>query len=98
MIINTKLFSIVYYKTMPSKSLELHSKLFHERSFQIALIGAIIFLVLAHPILYNLVDRLFSFVGIQLSDTLLVVVHSVVYAVALYFSIILMLKVEVGFN
>ena len=83
---------------MPSKSVELSSKLFHERSFQIALIGAIIFLVLAHPILYNLVDRLFSFVGIQLSDTLLVVVHSVVYAVALYFSIILMLKVEVGFS
>jgi hypothetical protein len=97
MIINTKFFSIVYYKTMP-KSVDVTSKLFHERSFQIALVGSILFLLLAHPILYNLVDRLFSFVGIQLSDTLLVVVHSVVYAVALYFSIILMLKVEVGFN
>ena len=83
---------------MPSKSVEATNKLFHERSFQIALIGAILFLVLAHPILYNLVDRLFSFVGIQLSETLLVVVHSVVYAVALYFSIILMLKIEDGFN
>ena len=70
------------------------NKLFHERSFQIALVGAILFLVIAHPTLYNLVDRGFSFVGIQLGDTLITVVHSIVYAIALYYSIIVILKIE----
>ena len=54
---------------MPSKSLELTNKLFTERAFQIALVGAILFLVVAHPILFNLVDRLFSMIGVQLGDT-----------------------------
>lgn len=79
---------------MPSKSLELTNKLFHEKAFQIALVSAILFLLIAHPILYNLVDRAFGLVGIQLGDTLLVVVHSLVYAVALYYSVIVILKVE----
>ena len=77
------------------KTVESVNKLFHERSFQIALVGAILFLVIAHPILFNLVERAFAFVGIQLGDTLLTVVHSLVYAVALYYSIIVILKIEV---
>ena len=79
---------------MPGKSLELTKKLFHEKSFQIALVGAIIFLVVAHPILFNLVDRGFAMVGIKLGDTLLTVVHSLVYAIALYYSVIIVLKLE----
>ena len=76
------------------KTVENVNKLFRERTFQIALVGAIIFLVVAHPTLYNLVDRAFSFVGIQLGDTLLTVVHAVVYAVALYYSIVVILTIE----
>ena len=79
---------------MPSKSLEMTNKLFAEKSFQIALVGAILFLVVAHPVLFNLVDRLFSMVGIQLGETLLTVVHSMVYAVALYYAVIVILKIE----
>ena len=79
---------------MPSKSLELTNKLFAERAFQIALVGAILFLVVAHPILFNLVDRVFGMLGIQLGDTLLVVVHSLVFAVALYYSVVVILKLE----
>jgi hypothetical protein len=36
---------------MPSKSLDMTNKLFTEKSFQIALVGAILFLVIAHPTL-----------------------------------------------
>ena len=79
---------------MPSKSLELTNKLFTERAFQIALVGAILFLVVAHPILFNLVDRLFGMIGVQLGDTLLVVVHSLVFAIALYYSVLVILKLE----
>lgn len=79
---------------MPNKSVELTNRLFSERTFQIALVGAILFLVVAHPILFNLVDRLFGFVGIQLSDTLLVVIHSAVFAVALYYAVIVILTLE----
>lgn len=79
---------------MPSKSLELTNKLFAERAFQIALVGAILFLVVAHPILFNLVDRLFGMIGVQLGDTLLVVVHSLVFAIALYYSVVVILKLE----
>ena len=79
---------------MPSKSLEMTNKLFAEKSFQIALVGAILFLVVAHPVLFNLVDRLFSMVGIQLGETLLTVVHSMVYAVALYYAVLVILKIE----
>ena len=83
-----------------SKSIELTNKLFSERAFQIALVGAILFLVIAHPIIFNLVDRLII-IGIQLGDTLLVVVHSLVYAVALYYSvfiIIIIIKTKVFKN
>ncbi len=79
---------------MPSKSIELTNKLFTERAFQIALVGAILFLVVAHPILFNLVDRLFGMIGVQLGDTLLVVVHSLVFAIALYYSVLVILKLE----
>jgi len=76
------------------KSLKMTRELFHERTFQIAIVGAILFLIIAHPILFNLVDKLFSMVGIELNDTLLTIVHSLVYAVALYYSIVVILKVE----
>ena len=90
-----KNYFLMYIINMPaSKSIELTNKLFAERAFQIALVGAILFLVIAHPILFNLVDRLFSFVGIQLGDTLLVVVHSLVYAIALYYSVFIILSLE----
>ena len=79
---------------MPSKSLAEVNKLFSERAFQIALVGAILFLVVAHPILFDLVERAFNFVGIDLGPTLLTIVHSLVYAIALYYSIIVILKVE----
>jgi len=79
---------------MPKTSAADVSSLFHDKTFQIALVGAILFLVIAHPILFNLVDRVFGMVGIQLNDTLLVVVHSIVYAVALYYSIMVILKIE----
>ena len=76
------------------KSLKMTRELFHQRTFQIAIVGAILFLIIAHPILFNLVDKLFSMVGIELNDTLLTIVHSLVYAVALYYSIVVILKVE----
>jgi hypothetical protein len=76
------------------KSLKMTRELFHERTFQIAIVGAILFLIIAHPILFNLVDKLFSMVGIELNDNLLTIVHSLVYAVALYYSIVVILKVE----
>ena len=79
---------------MPAKSIEMTNKLFAEKSFQIALVGAILFLVVAHPTLFGLVDRLFSMVGIQLGETLLTVVHSLVYAVALYYAVLVILKIE----
>ena len=77
-----------------AKTIETVDKLFHERAFQIALVGAILLLVVAHPVIFNLVDRVFALVGIQLGDTLLTVVHSLVYAVALYYSIIVILKIK----
>jgi hypothetical protein len=79
---------------MPSKSLSEVNKLFREKTFQIALVGAILFLVIAHPILYDLVGRVFNFVGIDLGPTLLTVVHSIVYAVALYYAVVVILKIE----
>ena len=79
---------------MPSKTIADVNKLFNERAFQIALVGAILFLVVAHPILFDLVERIFNFVGIDLGPTLLTVVHSIVYAVALYYSVIVILKIE----
>jgi len=79
---------------MPSNTLKMTSDLFHQKAFQIAVVGAILFLVLAHPILYNLVDKLFNTFGIELNDTLLTIVHSLAYAIALYYSIVLILKLE----
>jgi hypothetical protein len=79
---------------MPKSSVADVSSLFHEKSFQIALVGAILFLFVAHPVLFDLVDRMFAFVGINLGETLLTVVHSVVFATALYYSIMVILKLE----
>ena len=63
------------------------SNVLTENAFQISLVGAILFLVLAHPILFNFVSSIFSMVGIELNDTLLTIVHSLVFAVALFYSI-----------
>ena len=63
------------------------SNVFTENAFQISLVGAILFLVLAHPILFNFVSSIFSMVGIELNDTLLTIVHSLVFAVAIFYSI-----------
>jgi len=79
---------------MASKSLKMTSELFHQKTFQIAIVGAILFLVFAHPILFNLVDKLFSKVGIELNDTILTIIHSLVFAVGLYYSIVVILKLE----
>ena len=79
---------------MASKSLKMTADLFHQKTFQIAVVGAILFLVLAHPILFNLVDKIFAKVGIELNDTILTIVHSLVYAIALYYSIVVILKLE----
>ena len=79
---------------MASKSLKMTSELFHQKTFQIAVVGAILFLVFAHPILFNLVDKLFSKVGIELNDTILTIIHSLVFAVGLYYSIVVILKLE----
>jgi len=79
---------------MASKSLKMTTELFHQKTFQIAIVGAILFLVFAHPILFNLVDKLFSKVGIELNDTILTIVHSLVFAVGLYYSIVVILKLE----
>jgi len=70
------------------------SNVLTENAFQIALVGAILFLVIAHPILFNLVDSLFSAVGIQLNDTLLTILHSLVFAVALFYSIKLVVMLD----
>ena len=79
---------------MASKSLKMTTELFHQKTFQIAIVGAILFLVFAHPILFNLVDKLFSKVGIELNDTILTIIHSLVFAVGLYYSIVVILKLE----
>ena len=79
---------------MASKSLKMTTDLFHQKTFQIAIVGAILFLVFAHPILFNLVDKLFSKVGIELNDTILTIIHSLVFAVGLYYSIVVILKLE----
>jgi hypothetical protein len=63
------------------------SNVLTENAFQISLVGAILFLVLAHPILFNFVSSIFSMVGIELNDTLLTIVHSLVFAVAIFYSI-----------
>ena len=79
---------------MASKSLKMTSELIHEKTFQIALVGAILFLIFAHPILFNMVDKLFGMIGVQLNDTLLTIIHSLVFSVALYYSIVVILKIE----
>jgi len=76
------------------KSVQYLNSLFNDKAFQIALVGAILFLLIAHPILINLVDRLFSVVGIELNETLLIILHSIVYAIALYYSVLVILKIE----
>ena len=66
------------------KSLKMTGELFHERTFQIAIVGAILFLIFAHPILFNLVDTLFTSIGIELNDTLLTIIHSLIFSISLY--------------
>ena len=65
-----------------------------ENAFQISAVGALLFLIIAHPILFNFVDSIFSKLGIQLNDTLLTLVHSLVFAVALFYSIKLVVMLD----
>ena len=53
---------------------QLLNKKMTENVFQISLIAAIYFLLFAHPIVFNLVDKVFEMVGIQMGDTLLTIV------------------------
>lgn len=58
-----------------------------ENAFQISLIAAIYFLLFAHPIVFNLVDKLFEMLGIQMGDTMLTIVHSLVFALFFFYTI-----------
>ena len=58
-----------------------------EKTFQIVLIGAIYFLLFAHPVVFNLVDKAFEMVGIQLGDTMLTVLHSLVFAIFFFYTV-----------
>jgi hypothetical protein len=69
---------------MPNQFL---NKKMTENIFQISLIAAIYFLLFAHPIVFNLVDKLFEIVGVQMGDTLLTIVHSVVFAIFFFYTV-----------
>ena len=72
---------------MPSKSLNTFDRQITENAFQISLIAGILFLLIGHPILFNLVDSVFEKLGISLGDTMLTVVHSLVFMIVLFYSI-----------
>ena len=69
---------------MPNQFL---NKKMTENVFQISLIAAIYFLLFAHPIVFNLVDKVFEMVGVQIGDTMLTIVHSAVFAVFFFYTI-----------
>ena len=66
---------------------QLLNKKLTENAFQIALIAAIYFLLFAHPIVFNLVDKVFEMVGVQLGDTMLTIIHSVVFALFFFYTV-----------
>ena len=58
-----------------------------ENAFQISLIASIYFLLFAHPIVFNLVDKVFEMLGVQMGDTMLTIVHSIVFALFFFYTV-----------
>ena len=75
-----------------AKSLNTFDRQITENAFQIALIAGILFLLIGHPMLFNLVDSVFEKMGVTLGDTMLTVVHSLVFAVVFFYSIKLVVR------
>ena len=68
------------------------NKNLNEKIFQIVIIAAIYFLLFAHPVVFNLVDKGFEIVGLNLGDTSLTVVHSLVFAIFFFYTVQFVLK------
>ena len=66
---------------------QLLNKKLSENTFQISLIAIIYFLLFAHPVVFNLVDKAFEMVGVQLGDTMLTIVHSVIFAIFFFYTV-----------
>ena len=66
---------------------QLLNKKMTENVFQISLIAAIYFLLFAHPIVFNLVDKAFEMVGVHVGDTLLTIIHSVVFSLFFFYTV-----------
>ena len=65
-----------------------------EFTFQITLIAAIYFLLFAHPIVFNLVDKGFEMTGLHLGDTMLTIVHSIVFAIFFFYTVAFVSKLN----
>ena len=65
---------------------QLLNKKMIENIFQIS-IAKYLLLLFAHPIVFNLVDKAFEMVGVQMGDTLLTIVHSVVFAIFFFYTV-----------
>ena len=63
-----------------------------EKVFQIVVIGAIYFLLFAHPVVFNIVDKVFEMVGLTLGDTVLTIVHSLVFAIFFFYTVQFVVK------
>ena len=63
-----------------------------ENTFQIALIGGVLFLLFSHPFLFHLVDRVFEFVGVDLGPTIQTMLHSVIFTIGFFYSIRLVVR------
>ena len=68
------------------------NKILNEKVFQIVIIAAIYFLLFAHPVVFNLVDKGFELVGLNLGDTSLTVVHSLVFSIFFFYTVQFVLK------
>ena len=66
---------------------QLLNKKMTENIFQISLIAAIYFLLFAHPIVFNLVDKVFETVGVDLGDTTLTIIHSIIFAIFFFYTV-----------
>ena len=73
---------------------QLFDRKLTEFTFQITLIAAIYFLLFAHPIVFNLVDKGFEVVGVHLGDTMLTIVHSIVFAVFFFYTVAFVSKLN----
>lgn len=69
-----------------------------EKTIQISLVGAVLFYILASPMVFafvdNLVKKVFGMVGVdlKLEGNALVVLHSLVFGVLLYVSVTYLLE------